>query len=693
MRLPLWTAVAAVVVSGSAHAAEDLPVRIDEVVVTATRFNEHYGDKPVNITVITAEDIRHSPAKTVPELLSQQAGLAVRDLFGNNAVGATVDLRGFGAAATQNTLILIDGRRAVDIDLSGVQWPAVPLAAVERIEIVRGGGAVLYGDGATAGVINIITKSPTSLASGVTVQGRAGSYATGGSWISANRAGDRSGFNINADNYESDGYRANNHNRQSSALADLRFLTEGGELAFKVGADRNGIRLPGARSVQPSAGINQLETDRRGAQTPLDYAQRNGERATLDWRQRTGLGELNLSAGWRNKEQISYFDFGGFPDYRVADLDVWSFTPRVKVAHGLPGSAGTLVMGVDWYRWRYRLRRSNSSANIGRPVNTVTATQHNAAIYLHETSRIGERLTVSAGVRRERFGIDAADAFDAVAPGGAFGSGAPAGSQREAEYAYEFGARYRFSPALALIGRSGRSYRFANIDETYETSASFASQFQFLRPQTARNHEIGMEMQAARSRLRAALFTIDVNDEIHLDPFTSGIGNTNLPPSRRRGLELEGKWQALGTLTLDAAYTYTDARFRQGVFAGGGFFLADQVIAGKTVPLVPRHKLNFNASWAVSAHTRLNTRASYVGEQYMDNDESNTMGVKIPSYTVVDVKLVHRSGGWSLSAAVNNLFDRKYYNYAVRSAAVPDRYNAYPLPQRNVMVTAEYAFR
>ncbi|MFN7086005.1 MAG: TonB-dependent receptor [Burkholderiales bacterium] len=693
MRLSMWTAVAAVVVSGSSYAAENSPLRIDEVVVTATRFKEHYGDKPVNITVITAEDIEHSAAKTVPELLSQQAGVAVRDLFGNNAAGATVDLRGFGAAATQNTLILVDGRRAGDIDLSGVQWPALPLTAIERIEIVRGGGAVLYGDGATAGVINIITKSPTALASGVTVQGRAGSYASGGSSVSAHHSGDRAGFGINADNYESDGYRANNRQRQSSALADLRFLTEEGELAFKIGADRNGLRLPGARRVQPSAGINQLETDRRGAQTPLDYAQRNGDRATLDWRRQTGFGELNLSAGWRDKEQISYFDFGGFPDYRVANLDVWSFTPRVKVAHGLPGSSGTLIMGADWYRWRYRLRRANSSANIGQPVNTVTATQYNTAIYLHETSRIGERLTVSAGVRRERFGIDAADAFDATAPGGVFGSGAPAGSQREAEYAYELGARYRFSPLLALSGRSGRSYRFANIDETYETSASFANQFQFLRPQTARSHEMGMEMQTARSWLRAALFTIDVNDEIHLDPFTSGIGNTNLPPSRRRGLELEGKWQAPAGLTLAAAYTYTDARFRQGVFAGGGFFLADQVIAGKTVPLVPRHKLAFNASWAVGARTRLNARASYVGEQYMDNDESNTMGVKIPSYALLDVKFVHRSGGWSLSAAVNNLFDRKYYNYAVRSAAVPDRYNAYPLPQRNVMVTAEYAFR
>jgi outer membrane receptor protein involved in Fe transport len=77
----------------------------------------------------------------------------------------------------------------------------------------------------------------------------------------------------------------------------------------------------------------------------------------------------------------------------------------------------------------------------------------------------------------------------------------------------------------------------------------------------------------------------------------------------------------------------------------------------------------------------------------MDNDEGNTLNAKIPAYTVVDLKLVHRRGPWRFAAAVNNLANEKYYNYAVRSQFVPDRYNAYPLPERNFTMTAEYAFR
>ena len=677
--VPVWAA-----------GAEPADSQLAPVVITATRFRDLYDDKPVNMTVITGEDMRRSAAKTVPDLLAEQAGIQIHDFFGNNATSATVDLRGFGITGTQNTLILVDGRRIADNDLSGVQWSAFPLANVERIEIVRGGGSVMYGDGAVGGVINIITRSPFDTPGVGSLRARVGSYGTLETGFTAQYRSGQVGIGMTANNLETDGYRVNNQNRQTNASADVRMLTEGGEVGIRFATDHQGLRLPGARQVQPSTGVNQLVTDRRGAQTPLDYSQRNGNRMTVDWQQRVGSGDFSLGAGWRNKEQISYFDFGGFPDYRVADLDVWSFSPRMRWSPDLPGGSHTLVAGLDWYHWDYRLKRSNSTANITNPYNVIDARQQNAGVYLHDTLKVSPRLTLTAGLRHERFKANAADSFDAAAPGGAFGSGAPAGSQNESEHAYEAGVRYALTPAVALIGKTARSFRFANIDEVYETSATFTNQFQFLRPQTAQHHELGVEWRQAGAWLRASLFEINVRDEIHLDAFTSGIGNTNLPPSRRRGLELETKWQISRELSLLGAYTYTDARFRSGVLPGGAFTVD---ITGKTVPLVPRHKLNLGASWAFTQNTRLSAMVVYTSDQFMDNDEGNTLGVKIPAYTVADLKLSHQQGAWTLSAVINNLFDRQYYNYAVRSQFVADRYNAYPLPERNVGITAEYVFR
>jgi iron complex outermembrane receptor protein len=677
-------------------AAAELPVTAGEpVIVTATRFEDRYLDKPVNATVITAEDIKNSTAKTVPDVLQEHAGIAIHDLFGNNAASTSVDLRGFGATGTQNTLILLDGRRLSDNDLSGVQWSAIPLAAIERIEIVRGSGAVLYGDGATTGVINIITKSPARIGNLAVLQGRAGSYDTLEGQLYANYFTGDIGFNLIASGFTSDGYRDNNDNHQYNVQTEVKWLTGRGDLSLKVGTDDQDLRLPGARTVQPSAGVNQLETDRRGTSTPLDYADRTGNRATLDWRRETGFGEFSLGLGYRDKEQKSFFDFSGFPDYREIDLDVWSVSPRMRFPQPFAGLPNTLVAGIDYYRWDYRLRVSNSQSNIVQPFNTVDATQENAALYLHNTTQLSRRLTLVAGVRGERYKINASDSYDPTAPGGAFGSGAPAGSQDETEYAYELALRYQLATDWAAVGRVGRSYRFANVDEIYEFSGPplFSREFQFLQPQTAQTYEASLERRTGRGALRATLFQIDVHDEIHLDVYSTGIGNTNLPPSRRRGLELEGQQMLGKTLRLAGSYTYTNAEFLEGVLPGSSFTQQNVVIAGKTVPLVPRHKLNAGASWTFVPKARLNALVTYVGSQYMDNDEGNTFGVKIPAYTVADVKLAWEDRGWRLSAAVNNLFDEQYYNYAVSSQSVPGRYNAYPLPERNFTMTAEYTFR
>ena len=661
--------------------------------VTATRFPEKGRSAAPGVTVITAEDIRNSAAKTVPDILSQQAGINVRDLFGNNAASTTVDMRGFGASGTQNTLILIDGRRVSDVDLSGVQWAAVPLGAIDLIEIVRGSGAVLYGDGASSGVININTRSPGTQKSGVSLEGRYGSYDTRELQLYGNLAGERAGFSMQAIDMASGGYRDNNHNRQHNLMADLYWLPGLGEITLKLAADRQGIRLPGARQIQPSANVNQFITDKRGAQTPLDYASRDGDRALLDWRVTTGFGEFNLSGGWRGKEQKSYFDFGGFPNYRIADLNVLSLTPRVKVTTPLAGHANTLIVGFDSYRWDYRLLVSNAPGNVTRPINTIEAQQQNSAFYLQDTLQLNERLSLTAGARRERLSIDATDRYNATAPGGAFGSGAPAGSQSESSNAYELGVRYQLGAQTSLHARTGSSFRFANVDELYETSAAFTNQFQFLRPQKARTHEVGYETRGAAGHVRAALYTMKVRDEIHLDAFSNGIGNTNLPPSRRRGLELDGQWLATKAVTLGAAYSYIDAQFREGVLPGSAFSQLNVQLAGRSVPLVPRNKLSVNAAWAISANTRLSAVANYVGAQFMDNDEGNTLGVKIPAYTVVDMKLSYRRGPWRAGLAVNNLLGKSYYNYAVRSQFVADRYNVYPLPERNFSVNVAYDFR
>jgi iron complex outermembrane receptor protein len=662
---------------------------VDAVVISAMRFPEDVRRLPASVTVIDAEDIEASAARTLPELLAGEAGLTMKDLYGNDAAAASVDLRGFGATGTQNTLILVDGRRVTDIDLSGVQWAAIPLSSVERIEILRGAGAVLYGDGATAGVVNIITRSPLRQGRRFEARGRAGSYDTLEGQLYASHAGEALGINATLHGYESDGYRRNNRNALHNSSLNLRWGPGESYLDLRAGTDRQSLRLPGARFVQPSIGLDEYATDPRGAQTPLDWSKREGERLGASWVTRVGAVELNLGADWRDKNQRAYFDQGGFPTYRDDDLEMTALTPRVRVPFELAGLRHQLTIGADRIRWRYDSRRSDQPQNVSQPINRVRIQRDNEAFYLQDSVSLSDATRATAGWRTERVEYRANDAFDPTAPGGAFGSGAPAAAAEQKEDAWELGLRHALSSAWSLFARAGRSFRFVGADEIYESDAAFTAQFQILRPQTARTHEAGAEWRAREARLRTTLFQTDVDDEIHLDPFTAGVGNTNLPPTRRRGVELDGEWRVGGAVHLFGAYAYTDAKFREGAFAGGPFVIGTNLsIAGNRVPLVPEHKLNLGIAWDIDARTRLSAAVTALSEQFMDNDEPNT-GTRIPAYAVADLKLARDLGWARLGIAVNNLFDNEYYTYAVRSQFTADRYAVYPLPGRTLSLTAE----
>ena len=539
-------------------------------------------------------------------------------------------------------------------------------------------------------MVNIVTRSPLRQGRALEAFGRIASDRTLEGQLYGSVAGERLGVNGSVYGYASDGYRDNNRNEQQNNTLHLRWAAGDGALDLRFGTDRQDIRLPGGRFVQPSIGLDEYASDRRGTGTPLDYASRDGARAGLSLLQRFGDAELLMGIDFRDKEQLSYFDQGGFPSTRDDRLELASLTPRLRVPFATCGIRHRLTAGADWHSWRYRSLRADRPENLGRPANRVAVDQDTAGWYLQDTLELARGTLLTLGRREERAEYAGEDVADPASPACAFCTQAPPLRETQKQRAWELGLRHALDSRWAIFGRAGRSFRFVNAEELYESDAFFSAQFQLLRPQHARTHEAGVEWRRGGDSARATLFRTDVTDEIHLDPFTTGVGNTNLPPSRRQGIELDGRRQAARALQLSASYAYTDARFVEGALAGSPFAIgADMPIAGRTVPLVPRHKLNLGAAWEVVPRTSLSGALTAVGEQVLDNDEPNTLGHRIPAYYVVDVKLAQRFAWGRLAASVNNLFDEKYYTYAVRSAFTADRYAVYPLPGRTVGLTVE----
>jgi iron complex outermembrane receptor protein len=639
----------------------------DEVVVTATRFPEQRLDAPIGMTVITVKQIAESAARTLPQLLSQEAGIVTRDNTGSP--DSQIDLRGFGITGDQNTLVLINGQRLNEFELTTIGWSAIPLDSIERIEILRGSGSVLYGGGATGGTINIITKTPPQGTKAASVGGSTGSYGTGEVRASASVAGQSAGFNVFASDLASDNYRANNRLEQKNANAGATLFAPQGDLGFMIGADSQNLRLPGARTAA------QLETDPRGTDTPNDFSTRDGARASLGGSYDLGFGRLAGDLGYRDVRRTSFFEESF--SYSDTHSKIWSFTPRLKIPYGGAGAQSSLVIGVDLDYWDYLSKRAANRDELdSTPTAHVTATQRDSAVFAQHNTALSTGTKLTLGFRWQRTTMAAADSVNPAAYA--------SGSKTSNPLAWEVGVRQDVSPATAVYARAGQSFRLPTVDEVYAQFGSpvFDSIVTLLDPQTSHDYELGTEYRTEALRVRASAFAIYLNNEIFF--FVPTFSNINLPPTYRKGVELDASAAFSPTVSLFANVSLTDARFREGTLSGVD-------LAGKIVPLVPRWKANAGIGWQLGPQTRFSGVARYVGSQYYDNDLDNTFGTRMPPYTVVDVKFTQTVDRLTLGIAVNNLFNKFYYSYAVASRSSPN-FNAYPQADTTFLATAEYRF-
>ena len=653
----------------------------DAVVVTATRFPEKQLEFPIAVTVITREQIANSAAANLPELLSRHAGINTRNNTGSPDVA--IDMRGFGASGDQNTLVLLDGQRLNDIELTTIRWSAIPLEAIERVEIQRGGGAVMYGSGATGGTINIITRSPIAGDRSATLSAGYGSYDTNDLRATVNVSGTSTGFSLTANRYNSDNYRVNNRLEQENVLGDLRWTGDRGGLVFKFGLDNQSLRLPGARTAA------QLGTDPRGTSTPGDYSARDGKLATLSGRYEFDSAELAADLSYRDTKRIGFFDDYtgfGFSTFTDTHAKVWAFTPRLKTPYQVLGRDNVLILGMDADIWDYRALRAARFEQLGAPQVDLAATQRDRAYYAQNHTAIGAATKFTLGARLHSVEISANDRVNPASYANF--------SQARSPRAWELALRHYFTPALALFGKLGASFRVATVDEVYNQFGGpfFDSILTPLEPQTSRDYEIGAEYKSSAGRLQARLYRMDLRNEIHFNAIT--FTNMNLSPTQREGIEFEGSRKLGERFDLFGSYTHARAVFREGVYNGfdANFNPVSIDLSGKNVPLVPRSSVKLALTWQLDGNTLLSGALGYVGRQYYDNDQSNTFPGQMPSFVTADAKLSHAAGPWTFTLAGNNLTDKKYYTYAVRNAAGTS-FNAYPMAGRNFLLTAAYRFQ
>lgn len=633
LRAPL-AALPLALMAAFSHAQTQPVATLPETVVTATRFAEEAASLPMGVSVITAEDIRVSGATTVNEAVMRLLGVPGRlDFYGG--ANYTLDLRGFGETANSNQVVVVDGQRLNEADMGTPLLAGIPIESIERIEVLRGSGAVLYGEGATGGVVVITTKAGLGKDRRNTASVYAGVGSNSLRELRANATLASGGFSVDVSGQkrDTDNHRDNFRAESDASSVTTQWSNDAFRVGFRHSQDEVVTRLPGGLTIA------QFEANPSQTNTPNDWAGIRNSRDGLFAEALLGNWKLAAEAGRRDKQLRS-------ASYEY-DVDANSYSLRGQHESRWGEAKNQLVIGHDYNRW--------ARVEYGSALN-----HKSRGWYLKDDVTLASGTRFSGGVRSERIAKDAYDGSTSLA---------------DRQNAWEVGVSHPFSAASRLWARMGRSFRLANVDEF-----SFSNPTVAIRPQTSRDIEAGWVRQQGATRLEARLYRSALTDEIGYEPSApnpyGGSGaNVNFDPTLRQGLELNGGWIVNRALTLNAHLNLRSAQFRSGTYAG------------KDVSLVARETLALRADWTPAAGHRVSGGLNWVGSQYADFANQ----CRVPSYTTVDARYAFKWDRAELSLGIQNLFDRQYYTLAYGcSGGLPTA--VYPEAGRTLVAAVRMSF-
>ncbi len=622
---------------------------VKEVVVTATRLPDEPVDVrtvPAKVTVITAEDIQKSGAKTIQEAIQWATGIVMYDQVGN-AFQQTIDLRGFNGQPVPGTTVFVDGMRINEPDFNTVNFDLIPFDTIERIEILPGASAI-YGKNALGGVINIITKRGGDKRR-TTAETVFGSFHRERYTLNTSGPIGKFDYYANFSRETEDGFRNESDARISRFYGRIGYRpTKDTDLTLSYTYVKDHLLQAG------SLPLSQAAIDRKGNFTPGDFNDNESNVVRFTGRQTLPLGfSLNTIGFYRHLGQQQFTVGQTSTANNLVETESKGGVLQLTSETAPFSHRNVLILGGEFTRNDFG-NRLFAVSGFGPFQSTRATGEDILALYAQDTLHVTDQLILTGGVRYDH---DQLQFQDALTPGND-------ASLRFNRVTPRAGATFLISPRSSVYFNYSQGFRVPTIDELFAQGGPFNTNIG-IRPVKSDNYEVGFRTQVGSwGEVSLALYQADVRDEIFftclLCDFSFGDGqNRNIPKSRRRGIEATLKAR-LGT-DFDGVlnYTFTEAEFR----APFNISATRRVETGDSFPQVPKHRLSVTGNYHPAPGWTISLIGLYVSTQFHLNDEQNIQP-RLPGYFLLNGRLAYErpipGGKLTGFLMLNNILDQKY---------------------------------
>jgi outer membrane receptor protein involved in Fe transport len=627
----------------------------EQVTVTAARTETRLGETATSVAVLTTEELSDTAAVTLDDALRQVPGFQLFRRSGSRTSNPTsqgVSLRGVGASGASRAVVLSDGVPLNDPFGGWVYWGRVPRAAVSRVEILRGGASSLYGSDALGGVVNVITREPTSPV--LSLELSYGNQQTPDATLFAGGQRGRWRASISTEMFGTDGYIPVTEN-------------ERGRVDTLAGSRRSAFDLKLEREITKTLTVFARVSYYGEARTNGTPLQTN----------RTHLRQFSAGGDWRSARfgDLSARAYGGTQLFDqnftavAADRNSETLTrvqrvPAQVAGLGLQwsralGARQTFVAGLEGRE--VRGTSDELAFTQGKPSANLSAggRERSAGLFVEDLLRVTPRLLLTGGARFDRRRDYAAQSATRPVNQSSAGTLTLFPDRIETAFSPQLSALYQLNRHVSLNASGYRAFRAPTLNELYRSFrvGNVSTQAnERLRAERLTGGEVGVGFTAFQNKFsaRSTMFWTEItrpiaNVTLSTSPALITRQRQNLGRTRSRGVELEVDERLTNRLDISGGYLFADATVTS--------FPANTALEGLRIPQVARHQLTFQLRYTNPKRATLGLQGRFTGAQF--DDDQNLFLLK--RYFTLDALASRRvARGLELFAAAENLFNDRY---------------------------------